>query len=355
MLGNLVVDLQTRISDLLLQFEKSKFGFALVTNRSGGMAGVVTDGDFRRATLKGIGLDQPVSEIMTSNFLSVMEGTPYPSVYKIARKNGISFIPILSNNGSLVGVHTVGFDVQDQVSFPSTAIIMAGGYGTRMGALTQAMPKPLLQVLGVPLIDYAIASLTRFGVSKIIVSLNYLGDRISEYLGDGDRYGVEVVYLREDSPLGTAGALSELSFDEPQTLIVANADVLHDFDLKRAYSAHAGGSADITICGVRQFTHVPYGVLNFDDAGKLISLTEKPSFSSIVSSGVYFVSSSSLEALTMGKATDITDLISGLIKNGRDVFVEVFDSYWRDVGNPESLRLASEELSVGTISGGGTS
>lgn len=339
-----VVPVGSSIRELIEVIDKYQLGVSFVVDSTGRVIGSATDGDVRRALISGHNLDVRVESIMNKHFISVTSGTPYPTAYALAQKTGVSVLPLLSSDGTLADVFLFAAKKTVRTTGPSVGVVMAGGRGTRMGSLTSHTPKPLLHVCGVPLIDYAISSLVRTGVQQIVVSVNHMAEKIQNYVGDGSRYGTEVVFLEEEDPRGTAGALADLELPDNHPFILANADVLHDFDLNAVYDFHRRWDSKLTICAKERHTSIPYGVLEVDN-NRLMSLTEKPEKVILVSSGVYVVSPSSLRSIPKGSETDITEVAQQLLRNRGSVHVYQAEQYWRDVGTPEALRLANEELS----------
>lgn len=346
-----LVSRSATIREAVETIDQFQLGFCLVLDSRQRLVGTATDGDFRRGLIDGRSIDEPVDRIMNEGFVSVQTDTLYPAAYALAMKLRLKFLPVVSADGKLEDVLLWGTAVSTSRNTPTLGVVMAGGLGSRMGSLTSYTPKPLLQVLGVPLIDYAIASLARAGVERVIVSVKHMAEMVAHHVGNGSRYGLVVETIEESSPLGTAGALAEIGISEPESFFLVNADVLHDFDLLKANEFHLRSQAELTICATQKRIAVPYGVIEEQD-GRVVSITEKPDYVSLVSTGVYVVSPTTLGLIQPGERTDITDVADRIIRDGGRVGAHRVEGYWRDIGTPEALRLANEELSSLELSPG---
>jgi NDP-sugar pyrophosphorylase family protein len=223
------------------------------------------------------------------------------------------------------------------------AVVMVGGRGERLRPLTDQTPKPLLHIGGRAIVERILGNLAAAGVADVWLTVNYLADRFEEQIGDGSALGVRVHYVREDEPLGTAGALSLLPTGEiTGPVIVTNGDLVTDLDFAELVREHARTGAAITVCGVEHDTQVLYGVLHSDD-GRLESIEEKPFRTDLVNAGMYVVDPALLEAVPAGRIFGMPDLIQTALDRGLLVHVHRITGTWHDIGNLDEFYRVSRQ------------
>ena len=303
------------------------------------MVGLVTDGDIRRGLLAGVTLDQPVSEIMNKSFHSITTGYEPSLVAALMSSKGLRHVPVVDRSGRAIEVlfHS---SYRQAPGRPEKVLIMAGGRGSRLRPLTDEVPKPMLKVGGVPILELIIRTYASQGFRNFIVAVGYLGDKIRVYFGDGSDFGVEVSYIEEAEPLGTAGIFSLLDHDFSLPLVVSNADVISSIDLGSLLDAHLTGEHFITIASRYQMIKVPFGVLE-TESNRLVSWNEKPELPVRISAGIYVVNSVASELLPKGYA-DMPDLVRRALEEGLRVGVHNFDGLWIDIGSHDTLQAASD-------------
>jgi len=213
------------------------------------------------------------------------------------------------------------------------ALILAGGKGTRLRPLTYVIPKPLLPVGEKPIIEHTIDRLKKYDITDIYISVNYKADMLTNYLKDGKLLGVNITYIFEEKPTGTAGCLTLLP-DIDEDIVLMNGDVLSDIDFCALFEELK--KFDFVITAIVQENSVDFGVLEIDDSNKLIGWKEKPNYRYYINAGIYGISKKVLkfikERFEKGIYLDMPNLWSELIKNGFSIGVYVHEGYWRDVG-----------------------
>ena len=305
------------------------------------LRGVLTDGDIRRALIAGRPLTAPALDQATTNPHTVAAGTPRAHVLDLMNAWRVSAIPEIDADGRVHGVHTLA-DVVGPPALPNTAVVMAGGKGTRLGDLTRHVPKPLMTVAGRPIIDWIILGLVGDGIRKIHVSVNHLADQIIDHVGDGTRLGAEVRYLREDPdlPLGTGGSLALIEDRPSEPLLVMNGDLMVDFDAGQLLRFHQQSESSITV-GVRHYAHtVPFGVVKHDDEHRIQQLIEKPDLTASINTGVYCIEPELIDLVPRGTMSHMPDLVQRCLEDGRRVSAWELSSNWIDVGTPADLARA---------------
>jgi dTDP-glucose pyrophosphorylase len=312
-------------------------GAVMVNNTEGQLVGMMTDGDLRRILLSGAGMDEPIAPHINRNFTWVSENTSRAHVLDLIRARSIEHIPILDTKMRLQGVHRLS-DILAKSVLPNIAVIMAGGKGTRLGALTKDMPKPMLKVAGRPILERIILHLVGAGIRKIYISVNYLSHVIEQYFGDGTHFGCSIDYLREEKPLGSGGALSLLPEVPVHPVLVMNGDLVTDFPIRRLLRHHEKGGYMATM-GLTPYQHtVPFGCATLE-GGSITAFREKPLLSEIVNAGIYAFSPAILPRVT-NDHFPITNLFESCLENGEPIGGYVIEEGWADVGVPEELHAA---------------
>ena len=224
---------------------------------------------------------------------------------------------------------------------------MAGGSGTRLRPLTEDLPKPMLPVGDRPLMEVIIDQLRQSGIGRVNITTHYLPEKITDYFGNGENFGVELNYVSEDRPLGTAGSLGLIDWPR-ETLLVINGDILTKVNFRAMLDYHQEHRADITV-GVRKYDiQVPYGVVECEDQ-RVCRLREKPNLSFFVNAGIYMLEPSVNEHIPNGQHYDMTDLIERLIHKGRSVVSFPIVEYWLDIGEPSDYERAQKDMKNGGI------
>ncbi len=222
-----------------------------------------------------------------------------------------------------------------------TAVVLAGGLGSRLRPYTVVLPKPLMPVGESPILEVIIKQLARNGFSRIILAVNHQADILRAYFGDGKRLGVEIEYSLETKPLGTMGPL-RLMNDLPDNFIVMNGDILCDLNFGEFFEQHEKEDRLFTIAASGREQLIDYGVLGCD-GGHLVSFTEKPRSPYLVSMGVYCVSKRVLDWIPEDKAFGFDQLMLGFLAEKHDVSVQTHNGYWLDIGRPDDYFRAVEE------------
>lgn len=337
-LARLTVGQEATILEALEAIDAGGEAITFVVDGSGRVIGCLTDGDIRRAILRGTSLDDRVlPRVMRRDFTSATLQDGRAEVLDLMRARHIERIPVLGTDGRLIGLHTMRQLISNEER-PNRAVILAGGKGTRLHPITEQVPKPMVTVAGRPILERLILHLVSCGLSRFSISVNYLGHVIEEYFGDGSRLGCEIDYLREAEPLGTGGPLALLP---PQTLpvVVLNGDLVTQYDVGDLLDFHEHGGYAATM-GVRSYTiEVPFGVAEVE-GGRLRSLREKPSERALINAGIYVLSPGALARVPAGREYPITELFESLLAGEQPVGARLVEAEWLDVGRHDELRRA---------------
>lgn len=326
------------IRDAMLALDQGAGRIALAVDGDGRLAGVVTDGDVRRAFLGGSSLETPLASVLTRNPITVGSGEGRAAVLELMRARRISAIPVVDARGVPVGLHLL-HEFLERAERATWAVVMAGGQGTRLRPLTDTVPKPMLRVAGRPILERIVLHLVGFGIRRVFLSVNYLGHVIEEHFGDGSAFGCRIEYLREEQPLGTAGALGLLPEPPPETLLLLNGDLVTSADLGSMLAFHASGGYDATI-GIRRYLHtVPFGCIE-REGSRVTALEEKPTLEREVNTGIYALEPAVVGMVKPGVPLSMPALIAQVLDEGRPVGAFEIEDDWVDVGQREQLAHA---------------
>ena len=340
---SVVVSPQTLLGDAIAKIDGSGLQLALVINEDGTLAGVLSDGDVRRAILRGIALVTPTCEVMNLHPTTASFHTPRNELLALMRRKVLHHVPLLDERLRVAGLATLD-ELSGVVERPNCVVLMAGGLGTRLLPLTANTPKPMLPVGGKPILENVVEGFAEQGFRKIFLSVNYLADSIRSYFKDGSRWGVEIQYLEEDKRLGTAGALSLLPFKPEEPFFVMNADLLTRVRFENMLNFHDANAAMATMA-VREYDfQVPYGVVRMDGS-MITSIDEKPMHHFYVNAGIYILSPEALDHIPTDVFFDMPTLFEKLLTDKSPTAAYHLREYWLDIGRIEEFERAQREWS----------
>jgi NDP-sugar pyrophosphorylase family protein len=228
------------------------------------------------------------------------------------------------------------------------AVILAGGKGTRLKPYTISLPKPLVPVGDMPILEIIIRKLTNSGFDHITITVNHMADIIRAFCGDGSKWGTFIDYSLEDKPLSTMGPL-KLIADLPENFLVMNGDVLTDLDLTAFYDNHVQAQNIFTVSAYSRTQKVDYGVLEIGKDGKLVNFVEKPTNQYNVSMGVYMANNKILNYIPDNQLYGFDHLMLDLIKFNEPASVKVHNGYWLDIGRPDDYEKACNDFEENKI------
>ena len=321
--------------------DSSSLQIGLIVDDNKTLLGTVTDGDIRRAILKGISLDKAVSCVMNAQPVTVSRGHTKEQLLFLMQDKRLRQIPVINGKGCVVGLETID-DLFSAAYYDNIVVIMAGGLGTRLGELTRNCPKPLINVGGKPLLETIVENFRDDGFSNFFFSVNYKAEMIEKHFGQGEKWNSTIQYLREDKKLGTAGALSLLKGKPDKPIIVMNGDLLTKVNFKQLLDYHIEHKALATMC-VREYSfQVPYGVVKIDN-GKLQGIEEKPIHHFFVNAGIYVIEPEALKLIPEDTYFDMPSLFDAIAQQGCSSNVFPIREYWLDVGQRDDLERANME------------
>jgi len=328
---------------------------ALVVDENRQLLDVVTDGDIRRAILNGLDLDMPVSvlrerkhQTASTEPIFASDSLSKEDIYRIMQTTGVTQIPIVDNYAKVIDLAKLSDFIPDEAS-GFQAVVMAGGFGTRLLPLTTDTPKPMLPVGDRPLLEITIENLKSAGIRQVNVTTHFLPDKIKGHFGDGSKFGIDINYVDEGTPLGTAGALSMMSeISEP--LLVINGDILTRIDFKAMLAFHREHEAGLTVAVRKYDVKVPFGVMDCSGA-TVTGVREKPTMSFFVSAGIYLLEPSLCKLIKPGVRLDMPDFINELILSQHKVVSFPVVEYWLDIGQHVDYAQAQMDIKSGLLNG----
>ena len=323
------------LQDAIINLDKVAIKIVLVVNDEGVLQGTISDGDIRRGLLRGLNLNSTIESIIHHNPLVVTEEIGREDVRKLMVANKILQIPVVDDLHHIVGLY-----LWDEIAIPlvrpNLMIIMAGGKGTRLLPHTENCPKPMLTVSGKPMLEHIIERAKSQGFSHFVLAIHYLGYVIEDYFGNGDRIDVRIDYLREQNPLGTAGALSLFNPRPDVPFVVTNGDVLTDIHYGELLDFHINHQASATMA-VRVYEwQNPFGVVQTTGVD-ITGFEEKPVHRSYINAGVYALGSDVLDYLDADSHCDMPTLFERLKMNAKRTVAFPIHEPWLDVGRPDDL------------------
>lgn len=323
----------TIFKDIVHAIQKNGIGAIIIVDTNFQLIGIVTDGDIRRCILES-----------TFDIDSLINTKP--DVWSVSknRKSGINhlrkihrtILPVIDNTNTVIDAILL-----DEVNFnmiDNYVVLMAGGLGSRLMPLTENIPKPLLPINGKPILERIIVKLIDQGFQNFYISINYLGDKIKEYFGDGSQWDVNISYIEENKRLGTAGALHKIKNILKDPFLVMNADVITDLDFRSLLYKNIKENSFATMCVYKQSHQIPFGVVEFDDHYKIKALKEKPKHEYFINMGIYALNPKTAQYIPDDEFFDMPTLFQKLIDDKKSCDVYYFSGLWNDIGRLEDYR-----------------
>lgn len=340
---NVLITTDTPIVKAIEIIDRAGLQIALVVNENGRLLGTVTDGDIRRAILKHLSLDETVTKVMNPAPCFVYRNQSRENANLLMKSKKLHQIPVLDEEHRVVGL-----EIADKLFPPpprdNWVMLMAGGLGRRLAPLTENCPKPLLKVGDKPLLETILESFIEQGFRHFYISVNYKAETIINHFGNGSRWAVEIEYLHESKPLGTAGALGLLPAKPEKPLLLMNGDILTKINYGKLLDSHKKNLTDATICVKEYNLQIPYGVVT-TQKNKLLKIEEKPLQRFFINGGLYVINPSVLDYVPVSSYLDIPVLLRTLLDQGKDIAVFPIHEYWIDIGRFDDYERANNDFS----------
>ena len=317
---------------------ESSLQIVLVVSPDGVLLGTLTDGDIRRGLMRGAGLDSPIDPMIKRSPLVVPPELGRDTVLQLMQANKIHQLPVVDDERRVAGLH-----LWDDLMMPglrsNLMVIMAGGKGSRLRPHTENCPKPLLHVSGKPMIEHIIVRAKAEGFHRFMLAIHYLGHMIEEYFGDGSRWDVQIDYLREESPLGTAGAIGLINPRPEDSFLVSNGKVITDMRYGEMLDFHCHHVASATMAVRQHEWQHPFGVVRTKGID-IVGFEEKPIARSHINAGIYVLEPCALDALGAGEHCDMPTLFGRLQERSARTIVYPMHEPWLDIGRDDDLQRA---------------
>jgi dTDP-glucose pyrophosphorylase len=326
------------IQDAMRAIDTGGVYIALVKDDAGRLLGTITDGDVRRAILRGEPLTFPAGQVMNHNPTVAAPQQSRAEVLELMLAREVKHVPVVDAAGRLVGLHVID-DLLRPPTRENIAVVMAGGLGERLRPFTATVPKPLLLVGNQPILERVLRQLQTHGFRHVFLSVNFMADKIQGYFQSGSAFGLKLSYLKETQPLGTAGALALLPQRPQQPFVVMNADLLTELSYSSLLDFHAAEKAALTVCVCSHETQIPYGVLELDGA-RVVSIVEKPKQTVFINAGIYAVEPRCLDLIPQDTPFDMPSLIQSLLARGEKVASFPITESWLDIGQLHDYQRA---------------
>jgi dTDP-glucose pyrophosphorylase len=339
-----IISPDASLRDAIACIDSAGFQLAIALNGDGTLAGLLSDGDVRRAILRGCDLATPTRDVMNAHPTTALASSSKEDLLSLMRRKVLRQLPLVNERGEVVGLATVD-ELAGVFERTNWVVLMAGGLGTRLRPLTETIPKPLLPVSGKPILETILESFVEQGFRRFFVSVNYMAESVRKYFGDGAAWGVKIHYLFEKKRLGTAGALSLLPERPTEPFLVMNGDLLTRVRFDNMLHFHTEHGASATMA-VREYDfQVPYGVVRLDSSS-ITAIDEKPVHRFFVNAGIYALSPEVLDLVPPDEFFDMPTLFQRVMANGRRSSAYPIHEYWLDVGRIEEFERAQKEWSV---------
>jgi len=336
-----IITRKNTVREVLAQLDKlSRDAILFLTDENQKLIGAITDGDIRRGLIKGLGLEDEITMFMQKSPKFFRKNKFDLNQMQEWRNNNFKVLPVLDNNDRIIDI--VNFRLQKSY-LPIDAVIMAGGKGTRLRPLTLKTPKPLLKVGDKPIIEYNIDRLKNFGIRNITLTINYLGEQLVKYFGDGLQKELNINYIEEDKPLGTIGAVSMIKEFHNDYILVMNSDLLTNINYEDMFNELLEKEADMIVAATPYEVKIPYGVIEIND-DQIIALKEKPTYTYYSNAGIYIFKKDLIGLIPSEQHFNATDFLEVLFENAKKVVHYSILEYWLDIGKHHDFEKANKDI-----------
>lgn len=337
-----LIDEESTMLEAMQQLDKVAKKVLFVT-RDGHFLAAITDGDIRRWILKKGNLDAKVREIANYNpkYLLEEEKTKAKDFMK---KHSIEALPIVDKENNIISIILWNEEIEPRGKLDTPVVIMAGGLGERLYPYTKILPKPLIPIGEIPIVEHIINRFNQYGSKQFFLIINHKKNMIKAYFNEIERE-YNVYYIDEEKPLGTGGGLSLLKGKISSTFILSNCDILIEEDYEKIYNFHKKEKNLITmVCSLKNI-RIPYGVIEINEDGKIKKMREKPELSFFTNTGVYIVESKIIEELEKEKNISFPDIIEQYKEKGEKIGIyPISESSWMDMGQIDEMEKMRRRL-----------
>jgi dTDP-glucose pyrophosphorylase len=341
------------VVEAMQRIDANSAGILFIVDEAKRLQGSVTDGDIRRWIIKTGKLDSKITQVMFGHPRFLLEEERGNAVLFMEEQQ-ITSVPILDENQKVIDIIFAAKKENDKTEFQKTlrgtpVIIMAGGKGTRLYPYTKILPKPLIPIGGIPILERIFRRFCRYGVGDFYLTVNYKKEMIKSYFSELD-LPYTIHYVEEDQPLGTAGSIKLIGerFDVP--VIIANCDTLIEADYGEVLGFHKESGNDLTIVSSLKNITIPYGVLYSKEQGLVSSMEEKPMLSYFINTGMYIINPEHILRIPDRTIYHMTNLADQLMSGGFKVgMYPISENSFLDMGEFEEMKKMEERINSGVI------
>lgn len=329
------------VEEAIMNLEVTGLRVTLIINKEERLVGIVTDGDIRRTFIKGFGLQSPISQIMNSKPLTVDVKASARTIHFLMEEHKIQHVPVVDDLIRVVGLFVLESRSKSNTRM-NRVVIMAGGKGVRMRPLTENTPKPMVLIAGKPILEHVLERLKQQGFSLFTICTSYLGQAIREYFGDGSKWGVDIEYIDEKSPLGTAGSIRNLQKVGNLPFIVTNGDIISEINLGDMVDFHVEQRAVATMAIRPHEIQNQFGVVETNGI-EISAIIEKPKYRTHVSTGIYVLEPNVVDLLPKSDVIQMPELFDHLRILGNRTLAFHAQDRWIDLAKEGDI-TATEKI-----------
>ena len=330
-----LIDKDFTFKETIKNLNLTALQICFIVDKKKRLIGSITDGDIRRAILRGCSLKDKITKYINYKPKKIYNKFPVANQINFLRKYKLSNIPIINKKGHIIDlIMWTDLDYENNLNAP--IVFLVGGKGKRLAPLTNTTPKPMIKLKGVPILEKLVVKAKTEGFKNFYFITNYLENKIIKYFGDGKKLGVNIIYIKEKRPLGTAGGLGLINFN-CKKIIVSNGDILTNINFKNLLAYHNSSNNDLTV-GVKNIKlSNPYGVFKLKKKGQINTFTEKPTENHFISAGVYVLNTNLLNLIQKNKYMDMSQLITLVMNKKYKINACPIHENWVDIGTHENL------------------
>ncbi|MCI4667368.1 MAG: NTP transferase domain-containing protein [Bacteroidia bacterium] len=328
------------LRDVLSIMEIRHVNYLALLDPKGCLMGSISEADIRKAILTNKTM---VKDFFNPYPVKAVQGADLKQMQLILKQNYSSHLPIVDSNMKLMEVKRI--EHGQVLKKKNPVVLMVGGLGKRLGELTRELPKPMLPLGHKPILQLIIESFVGYGFRDFYFCVNYKSESIREYFGDGESFGVNITYIEESKPLGTAGALGLIDENWNEPFIVMNGDLITTLNFESLLHFHLERGGMATMCIHEYNYQLPFGVVNTRNA-KILSLEEKPRQKCYVNAGIYVLDPKVFAYLPHNEYLDMTTLFERMIQEDQAVFSYYINEFWMDIGQVKDYEATREIFSL---------
>ena len=335
-----IVDLTLSLSEALNVINEVDKKILLVKNKKNKLVGSITDGDIRRAILKKYDFNIPINLIMNKNFRYTTKKLTERFLEIKLKKERVDFLPLLNNQLKIKGIYTHSNFVKTKRK-KNYIFLFAGGKGKRLMPLTEKVPKSMIKIKKIPLLERIVRIFIRQGFYRFVISINHFGNQIQKHFGNGKDFDCEIFYVKEKKFLGTAGSLSMFKIKTSEPIITMNSDLVTNINYHNLLNHHKKNKSDITMCIKHANFELPFGEVHSKNF-RIKKNVEKPNKFFFINTGIYVLNFNLIKFISKNQKVMMTDFINNLIEKNKKIFAFPIFEEWHDIGNIKDLNKVKQ-------------